>query len=65
MNEEQKQVLVIAAVTTGLMLVYPPFEFVTSGGFKMNHGFSFIFDPPKLGSSVNISPSSLSGWQCG
>ena len=51
MNEAQKNVLKVAGAAILGMLIYPPFQAFLGKGVITNMGYSWIFDPPELGTS--------------
>lgn len=54
MNDRQRKTLIIAAVVTVLMLVFPPWEIALPGA-TLDKGYSFILLKPTRASSVNLS----------
>jgi hypothetical protein len=54
MNDNQKEVLVFIAVILGIMLIFPPFHSVLSGGQDFSHGYSFILNPPRRGAKLDV-----------
>lgn len=63
MNPTQKTILVIAALISICMLLYPPF-YITIRTSDINMGYHFLLDPPSRGAnvaSVNV-PLLLSQW---
>ena len=65
MSTSQRVILLVVAIIIATMLLYPPFTFDMPNGTTMNMGYSWIFEPPVVGSStsafVNI-PMLLAQW---
>lgn len=60
MNGRQKIAIVATASVMLIMLLFPPFQFVTDGNV-LNYGYRFLFVPPYSFLSVNI-PLLLVEW---
>lgn len=48
MNDRQRGILIVVAVLIGLMILYPPFQFMGRG-----LGYAWIFDPPFQAATIN------------
>lgn len=55
MNTNQKRILIAVIVLVAGMLLYPPFQRVTSNGATSNMGYGWIFEPPGGNATVNVS----------
>ncbi len=53
MNKNQKIVVIAVGIIMLVMLLFPPFEVISSHG-TFNRGYSFILEPPDHRSCVNI-----------
>lgn len=57
-NRKQRVVLYLSAAMIVLMLLIPPFHFQTSGSV-FNLGYSFLFNPPRMGQAQGTVNSGL------
>jgi hypothetical protein len=58
-NKKQKTILFICATVLFMMLLWPPFHLPHFRGRNM--GYSFLFDPPRLGNAVaTVNATTLS-----
>ena len=54
MNGYQKKIVIVIVTVILAMTLFPPFKGVWKGN-SMNFGYSFLFSPPNVISSVNVS----------
>jgi len=47
MNGTQRKVLLAAAATVALMIIFPPYEVKVSNGLTLMAGYGFLFDLPE------------------
>lgn len=55
MNNQQRYVVIGAAIAVVAALLYPPFHINFPNGVSHNLGFGFLFDPPAYGASWDNS----------
>ena len=55
MNEKQRRVLIAAGAVVLVMLIYPPFHIRWGRGNARGAGYSFLWDVPVFGASVDAA----------
>jgi len=46
--DKKNWVLIIGAIITVIMLLFPPFQFQGESGVVLNKGYHLIFSPPQI-----------------